>query len=370
MTETRYIPPKIRQCGNELRANKNTEATLSFLRENYPSITSYQTAVNRLRSYLIDTEEHHPAYNTSITQLESSLVDAYKASLGNDGAGEGNKTTLACIQFLYEFKGVPLRRQLVVLQKLKLGQMTLPCEEFGQALHQVPILPAYVEQVHLSPKEMSDAKQRSSESQHNRSSNVTSITNPNQVIKKCISIIRNESEPLEHLCVALALLTGRRTVEILLTGSLDPIPGSTHFAHFSGQVKTGLQQVQTVTADLPVTYSIPVLGSARVMSKKLLDIQALVQKEVGCCVTKELVNHRFSGRLSRAVKSLIHPELRFHDLRTLYALISFEAFKPHKYGLNGWVSRVLGHRTVNMSTHYTRMQIGSVNIIGDILSDF
>jgi hypothetical protein len=47
----------------------------------------------------------------------------------------------------------------------------------------------------------------------------------------------------------------------------------------------------------------------------------------------------------------------------MYALISYEAFKPHSYGCNGWVSKVLGHHSVGMSVHYTTMQVSGVNRI-------
>lgn len=366
----RYIPPKIKQLGAELKEHHNTKETLEQLRSFYPRINSYQTAVNRLRSYLIATEERHPFYESSLKAIEDNLVAQYKESLGTEGDQPGNEDILACIKFLYEFRGVPLRRQLNVVHKLCLNQMSLPNPSFKEHIQQLPILPDYVRDVVLTNEEQSSAQELMSASQQERSSNVVVVPYPNVLVKQFINFLRDPEQPFENVCVALAFVTGRRTVEILSSGSLDPITGYPQFAHFSGQAKTGLQDIQTVTSDLPRVYTIPLLANAKLVAQKLKDIQNFVRAELGTDCAHERINQKFSHKLSRAVKSLVHPEMRFHDLRTLYALVTYEAFKPHTYGLNGWVSRVLGHKGVNMSTHYTRMQIGSVNHIANTMPDF
>lgn len=368
--QSRYIPPRIRDCGEELRVHNNTELILSRLKTMYPKLSSYQSAVNKLRAYLIATEEHHPSYEREIKHIEDELVNVYTQSLGKDGTLKGDEVALACIKFIYDFKSVPLRRQLNILHKLKRGQMGLPSKPFENQIRKLVILPDYVSKVVLSNEEQMEAKQKTEASQQQRSRNVILIDFPNTLIRNCLTILRKEDEPLENICVALALLTGRRTIEILLTGSLDQYPGNLNFAYFTGQVKTGLQQIQSVTEDMPTSYIIPLLGSARLISKKLKQVQDIVQHKLGTIVTRESINQRFSHKLSKAVKALIHPGIRFHDLRTLYALITFEAFKPHTFGLNGWVSKVLGHTGINMSTHYTRMQIGPVSHVADLLDEF
>eukprot|EP00952_Eustigmatos_sp_NYUAD-ZCMA_P005571 24248-Eustigmatos_ZCMA.PRE.1 len=75
------------------------------------------------------------------------------------------------------------------------------------------------------------------------------------------------------------------------------------------------------------------------------------------------INSTWSKKTNAYVKEHIHPELGFHDMRTLYALLTFEACKPHTYGINGWVGKTLGHAGVSMSVHYTRMQVYGINKI-------
>lgn len=370
MSQQHYTPPKVRQCAQELVQHHDTEATLAQLRTIYPNLTSYNTAVNRLRAFLVATEERHPNYEADVGTIESQLVEQYTKSLGEDGKGVGDSDVLACIRFLYEFKSVPLRRQLQLLKKISRGQMPLAQKDFENQLKNISLLPEYVSKVQLSNEESNKVKSSIQQAQLQRSSNVINVANPNSLIYKCKRILRNHNESWENVCVALALVTGRRTVEILLTGSFEPVGSSTKFLRFTGQVKTGLQNLATATTDSASSYVIPVLASSKTITQRIKDVQRQIKHDVGENVSNETVNHRYSFKLGKAVKELVHPNLRFHDLRTLYALISFEAFKPHTYGLNGWVSKVLGHAGLHISTHYTTMQIGPVNHIADIISEF
>lgn len=365
MTE-HYIPPKIKQLGNEYQKHHDFQKVSLSLRQNYTSLCSYNTALTRLRAYLISTNDRHPGYTVHLESLEKQLVEEYISKL-NSGGSEINTDdeTTKCLKFLYDFRDVPLRRQLNIITKLKKGQMSVPCKAFLDSMISFPLLPEYISVLQLSRDEHNELVEQTQKHEAEVSSNVLIITDPNVLVQKCISIIcdRNEETPTEYLCTALALLTGRRTIEVLLTGSFELIRHKKYHVLFTGQVKTGLQNIKTVKDDEHIPLCIPVLAPGQVLQPCLVEVQARVRKQLGEDVTKEQVNQRMSHKLSKTVKVLIHPKIRFHDLRTLYALISYEAFKPHTYGLNGWVQACLGHTSVKMSTHYTRMQIGNVKRI-------
>lgn len=368
---TPYIPPKVQKCGNELRVHKNPALALATLRRIYPNIMSYQTAVNHLKLYLTSTDEHHPDYNSRVKALEDEFVSLYTKSLGQDGTLPGDDNILQCVRFLYDFKSVPVKRQLQVLHKVRKGEMRLPHQEFQTKLLGLPILPEYTAALQVTREEAGEVKSKLSVAQSKRSCNVVKISNPNELVDFCNNVIRNSrGHPLSVVCVAVALLTGRRTVEILLTGSLVPTSSSKYFTYFSGQAKTGLRNIKSVKGDTPSSYIIPVLGCARTLTAVVQELQESVKKELGEVESRDVINRHFAHKLSRAVKKVVGQDVRFHDLRTLYALITFEAFKPHSYGLNGWVSRVLGHAEEKMSTHYTRMQIGRVSHIGNVVPEF
>jgi hypothetical protein len=115
-----------------------------------------------------------------------------------------------------------------------------------------------------------------------------------------------------------------------------------------------------MTEDQCRPYNVPTLATAssivRSMSKLRGNVGPGLQQPVD-------VNQKWCRKLNAYVRENIHAELTFHDLRTLYALLSYEAFKPHCYGLNGWVCQTLGHACLNMSVHYTRMQVFGVERI-------
>lgn len=371
-SQNRYIPPKIQHLGEELRSHEDTTKCLQELRALYPKLNSYQSALTRLRTYLIGKEERHPDYEPFLKRVEEGLVTSYAASLGQDGTQKGDDNILNCVQFLYDFARVPLSRQLKIAHKIRKGQMKLPLASFETEMKQIPLLPEYVRRLQLTDDEQLQAKDMAIEAQHTRGSNVLHIDNPGDVVKLCITILRNPDAVFEDTCIALAVLAGRRTTETLVSGTITPIAGSAHFAYFSGQVKTGLQNIHTATTDHCRSYVIPLLGNAKLITQRLAFVQKYVRDQLGEEIAmREAVNQRYSHRLSKAVKRLIHPNFRVHDCRTLYASIAFEAFKPHNYSINVWVSKVLGHCGVGMSTHYTTMQLGgAVQRLGSIIPEF
>lgn len=70
----------------------------------------------------------------------------------------------------------------------------------------------------------------------------------------------------------------------------------------------------------------------------------------------EAVNGAPQQRLAKIVKSM-NPRLSFSDLRMMYALVMFEAERPHTQSINAFIKRVLGHGTLSTSVSYTKMRI-------------
>lgn len=352
----KYTSPTTVQYANELREHRNAQLVLDKIRSESSSDQSYVTAVGKLRSYLIDLGERHAMYEASLQVLEDELRSLYPSD---------DRRLL----FLDHFKAVPLNRQVNVVKKLTRGLMPgyTDCKEFHEQVRRIHLLPAYVRDMKPTYAELQRARQQSDKRQEERSRAVICFEKPCELIRRCTAILKHaDDNTLESVATALALLTGRRTIELLWTGTFSALPGCRHYVVFTGQVKTGTQKIETVTVDSDMSYTIPVLQEAGLIVRSLESLQRRVKSVVGEQVPSYgVVNHRFSHLLSKAVKDVIHPKLRFHDLRTLYALISFEAFKPHTYGLNGWVSFVLGHAGLSQSVCYTRMQIGHVRRFKD-----
>jgi len=358
------MPPALKELAERLKHHRNTPEVLNELRVVYPKLNSFNTAVNKLRAYLITFEEHHPDYEGRMQELEQELVETYKNSLGVDGSG-GDQVVLNSLKFLYEFKGVPLRRQLHIVKKLRIGKMHTPSPSFQGKVEAVPLLPEYIQGLQLTHEEQASVKRRMEEAQELRSTNVLTIDQPEGLVRSLVSILRKRTSATEDLCVAIALLTGRRTIEILRLGSLTTIKDYPRFLVFQGQAKTGLTTIASVTSDETRSYIIPVLCDGALLVRRLREVQEQVQAQLGTgTYANEKVNQKYSNKLGKAVKRLVHPNFRFHDLRTLYGLITFDLFKPHTFSVNAWIKKVLGHAGLGMSTHYTRMHTGHITPLG------
>jgi hypothetical protein len=356
----RYMPPALKELAEQLKHHRNTPEVLNELRVVYPKLNSFNTAVNKLRAYLITFEEHHPDYEGRMQELEQELIDTYKKSLGVDGSG-GDQAVLNSLKFLYEFKGVPLRRQLHIVKKLRIGHMHTPSPILQDKVEAVPLLPDYIKSLQITPEEQASVKRSMEEAQDLRSTNVLTIDNPDGLVRSLTSVLRKRTSSTEDLCVAIALLTGRRTIEVLRLGSFATIKAYPRYLVFRGQAKTGLTTIASVTSDETRSYVIPVLCDGALLVRRIRDVQDQVQAQLGTeSYANEKVNQKYSNKLGKAVKRLVHSSFRFHDLRTLYALITFEAFKPHTFSVNAWIKKVLGHAGLGMSTHYTRMHTGRV----------
>ena len=107
-------------------------------------------------------------------------------------------------------------------------------------------------------------------------------------------------------------------------------------------------------------YSIPTLAPASLIVRAVAKIRGMCKSST---MDPKQVNSTFCKKLNAYLKKHVHPELGFHDLRTMYALVTYEAFQPHTYSINGWICKTLGHSGLNISVSYTRMQVYGINKI-------
>lgn len=150
-------------------------------------------------------------------------------------------------------------------------------------------------------------------------------------------------EDVMDLTVAIAAVTGRRMVEVALEGRFDFVDDG--HVRFSGQAK-----VRGKTD----AYTIPVLAPA----KDVINAHKVVLKHF-----EGLTPTQLNGLHSKALNGQLRTRfpamtnLTFHGLRMLYALVTFESERPHRYSINAWGMKVLGHADMQQSIYYTRTRI-------------
>lgn len=144
----------------------------------------------------------------------------------------------------------------------------------------------------------------------------------------------------DRMLVGMALLTGRRPVEIGLFGSLKKIRGQKQWAMFSGQAKTrGAETAQTVP------YRIPLLAPA--------DLVLVGWKNLRAALPEFRDGTDFSNKTASRTADVMQEEfadldqpLKLYDLRAIYARLTYHLFAPANMADVAWFAQVLGHTTL------------------------
>ena len=354
-----YVPAKIRHLASSLLIHEDVDQSIDTLRSMYPKLCSFRTALSRLKAAVLEANPHHPRYAERMSAHEERLRRLFIETQDDD--------VLKRVQQFYAFRACSLKRQLQIQKKMELGNES---EDGGvdtlfthpddvDFVLKLEIAPSYVRRIHLSDDETRSFVQQQMEQQRLLSESVVRIENADELVLRAREVLKDKGADVVSTAVALALVTGRRMVEIFQRGEFLEIPGRRYACLFSGQAKTGLRHIHTIETDQVISYDIPLL--ARVKHVKSAHDRMRVQAK-SCDLHPKTINGMWCRKLNEHVKRTVHPELGFHDLRSLYALISFDAFKPHTFGINGWVSKVLGNG-LRISIHYTRYQVFGINKI-------
>jgi integrase len=149
------------------------------------------------------------------------------------------------------------------------------------------------------------------------------------------------------LAAALALLTGRRMVELFSTGAFQPVEDNEQACIFLGQAKRGALEV-----DIP--YELPLLARLTDVNDALRRLRAAKACEG---LDNRAVNAKYTNSCNSAAKRLLGKQHHFHTLRGMYAILAYSCTLPHKLSINSFLSKVLGHQSLNTSLHYSNIHV-------------
>ncbi len=151
---------------------------------------------------------------------------------------------------------------------------------------------------------------------------------------------KKESVKAYHLLILLALCTGRRQVELLKTLEIDYNKKRKHQIYFKGIVKGGKDKEVGTILFLTVKETKHYL----VLLRRLLNTKEL---------TNTQVNQKFNGVLASALlkysKDIINIDLKFHDLRSLYAEYAWDTLGQDYTNKAIFFDTVLNHTVMPTS---------------------
>lgn len=175
-----------------------------------------------------------------------------------------------------------------------------------------------------------------------RVSNLIPITKDEleKLIKAAIKDL--ESTSYTRLCLALCLLTGRRSGELLLSAEIHPIDD--HSITFNGQFKTKRTRKGT--------YPIPVLHNSQVICEALKRLHTIAPIHDLNVKQGETLPSALNRRIGKTMSHMSrkHYNVKPHDLRALYAEYCTLTLKPSNVSKNAYMSDILGHNEDDIST--------------------
>jgi integrase len=273
-------------------------------------------------------------YTAALSQLDTAIARAKDTE---------KQTLLAARIKLEEFNGLKLADKNTVQRRLRAMQFS------GHAMiddwiTSFTIFPEYINDLKVSDTERTALQKAATASLEAKSIESIAVR-ASERISKCKATLKDTRANPFDTAADLSLLTGRRCIEILKTAQFTPV--SDHSVLFSGQAKKG---------DLldPVAYEIPVLATPNLINTALGRLRAAKNCS---SLTNRDVNLKYANSCNAAARRLLGKEHHFHSLRGIYAVIAHHSCLPHKYSLNAFVAKVLGHSSLGTSLHYSAIHV-------------
>lgn len=351
-----YVPKHIRKLAARLVADHNLDQALADMRAHYTNLTSLRGALTKLKSAVIGANVRHPCYDKYMAAWEERVNDEVVKEIAS-------ASSLQRLREFYAFRDCSLRRQLHIQKKIQLGQgqdFFSRADDADFVATTLRVAPDFVHRIHLDAEEARCVQEDHSRKMKHLSSTVIRIENVDEIVALARRHLKQPDQNLLGTIVSVAIVTGRRMIEILMKGAFSETPHDRYSVNFSGQAKAGLQEIVSIQHNRPVHYTVPVLAPAAHIVQAIAVIRTQCKSET---LDAKRMNTLWCKKLNAYVRQHVHRDLGFHDMRTLYALTSYEAFKPHTYSINGWICKTLGHTGLNMSVSYTRMQVYGIHKI-------
>jgi len=172
------------------------------------------------------------------------------------------------------------------------------------------------------------------------------------------------SNSYADLAIGIALATGRRAIEVLLTGTFKSTTSKNKIM-FSGQAKKG-HGVEVKPYKIPTIIDAKVIINAvdTLRQNKVLNKHIAVAKEATFKSTNKALNSRVAGVLNRRIKKLFDDEtMVFKDTRVIAVNIAIARIFPgpeyKNMDVNVFVKQYAGHDDDEEFKNYQHIKIGS-----------
>jgi len=155
-----------------------------------------------------------------------------------------------------------------------------------------------------------------------------------------------DSNSLESKVILVAMTTGARLIEILHQGKFEE--DSPPYIIVSGLAKRRHNKDGSVERPLLL-----------IKYRELIDTIDQIRREVATRNTPpDKLSGYWDGRINRFLRRLFgRQDIKLHDMRRVYAALSFKLYAPKDVSFNLWIKNVLGHESLGVSVAYQSIQL-------------
>ena len=323
------------------------------------SANTYHNYLTAVRNAIKETGRKHPALTSSLNRKGylahavkelPAYANELKALANMPASTVGNGKALLKEQLHAELKGAQLDKAIEIVDGLLIDH---------------PMVAMLVKsKARREQRAISEAASLTHKSQHLKSYNFPAVL---ALAKQSL-----DADSYTQVAWGIALLTGRRSGEVLHFGKFTKIDQSTLL--FEGQLK----KRQGTQAE---AYPIPVLADADLVIEAIKRLRAMPEVAVfksgyGKYYNQEVkyselpkhkltlaINQRTNGVLNDRAKRLMNdPSEVFKNTRGIYARYASDYIRPHseqwaRFNEDQFLKAVLGHESVDEVKHYRQVSL-------------
>jgi len=329
--------------------------------------------VSRLDACAIDAPTAMAQLRDTYTTPDSLRVHcsrvrgAYRGDLDAEGREVANLLRAACVD-----DGDRAQVDAYIAVYGRPGWRDRPARDALNALARArghALLPARIRALHITADESRVCKRRARERLTQRHTRALCIDGPATIALAVRDL--ESADDLYDLTLALLLLTGRRTAEILNGRSrFDAVEGDAdeHRARFIGQLKT--RAAWCANEDGDAGFVIPLLAPRARIERGLERLRGLQALRRGDSDPVSLSNEEISASYQSALGKRLGDHEAYgralggcvgthvHALRSAYAALVFHAFPwPPRWSPMAVAARVCGHRDAHDAMAYTSVVV-------------
>ncbi|AAR26926.1 FirrV-1-B51 [Feldmannia irregularis virus a] len=337
-TSTTMPSAFIRKQAKLLYSSRDPLTVLQNIRDEY-AVSSFPSQMTRVKQEWYHYKDRHSEYEDMIKKGYSTLKSQ-------------NISSRYISQFT-KFHNDTMKEQLHKIQQASAGKLT-GSRRTDAIIAGIKIMPEYMRDYRLTKEDLNRNKESSSAFLELRAMNCIEVDDADQLVSACIPILKDLEEDVHMIMAALAVVTGRRCIEIAKTGHFMPTPSNARWPYamrFDGVAKKRGTDFQP--------RDVPLLAKYKYVRRAVDHVRAKI------CVSNlpnNIINAKLSHRVGDAAKILTgRLSTRFHDLRAIYGCVTHMVFE-NTCSINIWLKHVLLHDNIDTSVYYSRCKIAKCTL--------